>query len=131
MSNFRVVPAAPRQRRFGGRRRWSAAEKAAHLAAFARSAWTADQFCRARDIPRSTFALWQREARGAPARRAARSRFAAVDVVARPVATAPGAGMVFRVRSPAGVDAELAGLDRATAVALLRVVLHPDGAELG
>src|SRR5258708_2539470 len=111
MSNFRVVPTPRRRRRPGGHRRWSAAEKTAHLAAFARSAWTADNFCRARDIPRSTFAVWQREARGAPARRAARSRFAAVDVVARTVPTVQAAGMVLRIRSTAGVDAELAGFD--------------------
>jgi transposase-like protein len=45
------------------RRRWSAEEKAAYLAAFHESGLSGAAFCRDSGIPQSTFELWKREVR--------------------------------------------------------------------
>jgi len=60
-----------RRRRPGGPRRWTAADKAAYLAAFATSRQTIKVFCAETGVPRATFNLWQREARDARGGRAA------------------------------------------------------------
>jgi len=111
--------------RVGRGQRWSAAEKARHLAEFARSGLSAAAFVRQTGVPQSTFDLWRSEARQRrvkrrPARKPSRpSGFARVEVV-RP----PSPSGITLVRSPAGVVAELAGLDAASAGSVLDVVLR-------
>lgn len=129
------LPSVPvvRRRRPGVRRHWTEAEKAAYLAAFTRSAASATGFCRATGVPRATFMLWQREARAAraaqgPRRRGGPSGFAAVELVtAADAAALPALGktppLTLVVRGPGGVAAELTGVDAATAVLLVRLVL--------
>ena len=112
-------------RRAGGPRRWRAADKAAHLAAFATRGGTVPAYCAAAGVPPSTFFAWQREARAAHATPASAARrppppFARVEVVPPPAR--PGITLV--VRGPAGREAEVTGLDAATVVTLLRVVLR-------
>jgi len=110
-------------RRAGGPRRWRAADKAAHLAAFAARGGTVPAYCAETGVPPSTFFAWQREARAATAAAAARRPpppFARVEVVPPPAR--PGITLV--VRGPAGREAEVTGLDAATVVTLLRVVLR-------
>ena len=118
------VVAAP-VRRAGGPRRWRAADRAAHLAAFAARGGTVPAYCAEAGVPPSTFFAWQREARAAPAPPASALRrppppFARVEVV--PTPARPGLTLV--VRGPAGREAEVTGLDAATVVTLLQVVLR-------
>ena len=116
-----------RRRRPGGPRRWTAADKARHLAAFAARGGTLLAYCAAAGVPRATFTFWQRERRATTAAQAARrtpsrSRptFARVQVVA----PSPGRGLTVVVRS-AGVEAEVSGLDAATVVTVVRALLRP------
>ena len=118
------VVAAP-VRRAGGPRRWRAADKAAHLAAFATRGGTVPAYCAAAGVPPSTFFAWQREARAAHATPVSAARrppppFARVEVVPPPARP----GLTLVVRSPAGREAEVTGLDAATVVTLLQVVLR-------
>jgi transposase-like protein len=123
--------ATPR-RRPGGPRRWTAADKAAYLAAFATSPLSIKAFCAETGVPRATFTLWQGEARAAarahrdaPPRRRRRKApaFARVKLVPPPATTTGGiGGMVLVMRGPAGVEAELSGLDAATLVTVLHAV---------
>ena len=77
-------------------------------------------------MPPSTFFAWQREARAAPATPASAARrpppppFARVELA--PLPALPGITLV--VRGPAGREAEVTGLDAATVVTLLQVVLR-------
>jgi len=126
------------------RRSWTSAEQAARLADFAASGLSATAFCRRLDIRRATLARWrQRAAAGPPPRRGAAPHverrpgaagFAAVTVVPEPAhAPAPSAPvasplprlLTLVLRAATGVEAECAGLDVATAAALLRAVLTP------
>lgn len=115
---------APRRRRPGGPRRWSAADKTAHMAAFAARGGSIAAYCLAADVPRATFTLWQREARVAraivrPVRRAP-PKFARVEVVAPP--RPPTLSLV--IRRGAGLEAEVTGVDAATLAVLLPVLFH-------
>jgi transposase-like protein len=110
---------ARHRRRPGGPRRWTAADKTAHLTAFAARGGTIAAYCAATDVPRATFTLWQREARVAagtarPARRP-RPTFARVEVVAPPLAPA----FTLVVRRGADLAAEVTGLGVATLAVLL------------
>jgi transposase-like protein len=112
------------RRRHRPHRRWSPEEKARYLDAFERSGLSGVAFCRETDLPLATFALWKREARRAAGKRVA---FARVDVV--PTAPARGplvesrTGMRLVVRGVAGHEAALDGVDTATAVRLVALVL--------
>jgi transposase-like protein len=108
------------------RRRWSAGEKAQHLAAFRRSEESVRVFCARVGVPTSTFALWLRAARGRPAAAKTPSRFARVQVV--PAAAAPSVTPLVVIRAAHGVALEVAGLDVATLVAVLRGVTREPGA---
>ncbi len=107
-------PPAVARRRPGSPRRWTAADKTRHRAAFAARGLTIAAYCAAAGVPTATFTLWQREQR-----RGRRSRFAQVEVVA-PARAEP---RTLRVRSPA-VEAEIAGLDVAALVAVLGTVFR-------
>lgn len=109
---------APPVRRAGGPRRWSAADKAAHLAAFAARSVPIPAYCADAGVPPSTLSVWLREARAA---RRAPPTFARVEVVP----PSAGPGLTLLVRGPAGLQAEVTGLDAATVVTVLRVVLRP------
>jgi transposase-like protein len=106
-------------------RRGSAREKTQYLAAYRRSGETVRGFCARVGVPRSTFALWRREARArhAAATRAP-SRFAQVQVVPSP--TAPAVMPLVVIRAPHGLALEVVGLDVATLVAVLRGVVRED-----
>lgn len=115
-----LIPSTARRRR---RRRWTAADKAHHLAAFARSGLSIKEFCAQADVPRSSFTLWQHQARmlakgTAPTPRG-RPSFAQVEVVP---SVAP-AGITLVIRSGQDVVVELAGLDARVAVTLLSTAL--------
>jgi transposase-like protein len=130
-----VVSPPPRGR--GGPRRWSAADKAAALAAFATTRLTLKAFCAKRGVPRATFGFWRREVRAArapqpsrtpprsPARRD-RPTFARVELPPPP----PPRAMTLVVRGPGGIEAELTGLDASMVVTMvvtvLGAVLHPE-----
>ena len=84
-------------------------------------------------MPRATFTFWQRQARAARAPQRARApqkswarrdrpTFARVELVPPP---APR-GITLVVRGPAGLQAELTGLDATTALTVLRAVLRPE-----
>ncbi len=125
------------------RRSWPPAEQAAHLADFAASGLSATAFCRRLGIRRATLARWRQRAatttpgptprpvagrRVEPPRAAA--GFAAVTVVADvadvpPPGAPPPGPLTLVLRAPSGVAADVAGLDVATATALLRAVLAP------
>ncbi len=134
------------------RRSWTPAEQAAHLADFAASGLSATAFCRRLGIRRATLARWRQRASAAVpsiSRRAARPRvgaagFAAVTVVPdvvhaevpvpAPSAAPPAphtASLALVLRAPSGMVADVAGLDVATAAALLRAVLVPAGGGAG
>lgn len=137
------TPSADAPRR--SRRSWTRAEQAAHLADFATSGLSATAFCRRLGIGRSTLTRWRQRAaappttarrreRPATSRRAAGAGFATVALVpdARDVPMAASAALATRVRpggltlalrAPSGVVADVAGLDVASAAALLRAVL--------
>jgi hypothetical protein len=138
MSSLLSAADAPKR----SRRSWTRAEQVAHLADFASSGLSATAFCRRLGIGRSTLTRWRQRAaapptpprrRGRPAapRRAAGSGFATVAIVpdGPMVAQAPRVGSVppltLVLRAPSGVAADVAGLDVATAAALLRAVLTP------
>src|SRR6185503_6810393 len=92
-------------RRAGGPRRWTAADKAGYLAAFATSRQTTKTFCAETGVPPSTFNLWQREARAARGGRASPRRGDA-PVFAR-VELGPAAlprGITVVVRTPDGLE---------------------------
>lgn len=118
---------ARRRRRPGGPRRWTAADKTAHLLAFATRGGTIAAYCAAAGVPRATFTLWQREARVAartarPARRP-RPTFARVELVAPPLAPA----LTLVVRRGGELAAEVTGLDAATLTVLLPALFRaPD-----
>lgn len=120
--------AARRRRRPSGPRRWRAADKTAHLAAFAARGGTIAAYCADAGVPRATFTLWQREARvarkTAPPGRRSRPTFARVEVVAPPLAPA----LTLVLRRGAGLEAEVAGLDAATLAAVLSTLFHAAGA---
>ena len=122
-----VVP-SPR-RRPGGPRRWSAADKAAYLAAFAKRRLGLTAFCAETGVPRATFTLWQREARAARAAQTPQTPQTRHDrpIFARVELAPPSAprGIALIVRGPAGLAAKLTGLDAATALTVLRLVLRP------
>ena len=117
-----AVAEAP-ARRPGGPRRWRAADKAASLAAFATCGRSIKAFCAETGVPRATFTLWQREARAPRATPAARAQRTFARGELAPLPALPGITLV--VRGPAGREAEVTGLDAATVVTLLRVVLRP------
>ncbi|MEP7346606.1 MAG: hypothetical protein ABI877_15150 [Gemmatimonadaceae bacterium] len=121
MSTIRVSTLQSARRRPGGPRRWSAAEKAAHLAAYATRGLGLQAYCTATGVPRATLTYWQRQARALREARVPRSRptFARVEVVPSPPAVS---GLTMVVRGPAGLAAELTGLDAPTAVRVLRAV---------
>jgi transposase-like protein len=109
----------------GGPRRWRPEDPARYLAAFARSGQTIIAFCRAAGVPLSTFTLWQRQTRIGSARRDRSAAFAAVEVVevvGAQESESPVA-ITMRVRGNMGAEAELTGLDPATAVRLVRVLI--------
>ncbi len=93
------------------------------LAAYRRSGETLRVFCARVDVPMSTFALWRREAGARPAA-ATRgpARFARVQLV--PVVTAPSVAPLVVLRAPSGLALEVAGLDVATLVTVLRGVVR-------
>ncbi|MCC6316409.1 MAG: transposase [Gemmatimonadaceae bacterium] len=101
--------------------RWSAGAKARYLAAQRRSGESVRVFCARVGVPHSTFTWWQREAR---ARRATAPQFARVQVV--PSATAPTPAPLVVLRAANGVALEVAGLDVATPVAVLRGVARAE-----
>ena len=117
------------------RRSWTVAEQAADVADFAASGLSATAFCRRLGIRRATVARWRQRATAGPTSRPARRRpaaatFAAVTVVPDPPRDAapgapPTAACSLVLRAPSGVTADVAGLDVATAAALLRAVLMP------
>ena len=142
-----TFPDAPKR----PRRSWTPVEQAAHLTDFAASGLSATAFCRRLGIRRATLARWRQRAAAAPAARPALRRvearrgerrpgaagFAAVTVVAdaaglpglpapspSPAAPVPPS-LSLVLRAPSGVAADVAGLDVATAAALLRAVLTP------
>ena len=134
MSSLIAISGRPRQRRRHQRR--SAEEKASYLAAFRRSGLSGAAFCEAMDVPRSTLARWQGEAREAGTAVAALPRhprvaFARVDGVVPSEAArgetgeAEGAGVGIRivVRGVGGQEAALDGVDRWTAVCIVERVL--------
>jgi transposase len=114
------------------RRRWSEAQKALYLARFAKSGLSVEAFLRETDISRSTFARWRR-VQPRRSRRDARASFAAVELVPagrvsmaaeHQIESGPTrAGITMVVRGAAGLETELSGLDRATALAFLRLVV--------
>ncbi|HEY2854813.1 MAG TPA: hypothetical protein VGJ18_18285 [Gemmatimonadaceae bacterium] len=116
-----VGDGSPRHRR--RRRRWTAREKAAHLDAFRRSGSSAVAFCRARQIPHSTFALWQREARRTEAIAFARVELGPAITPGRERVHERGDAIRLVVRSVAGHEAALDGVDATTALQLVRLVL--------
>ena len=125
------------------RRSWPPAEQAAHLADFAASGLSATAFCRRLGIRRATLARWRQRASATPRRvehrgagRPGAVGFAAVTVVPDAVhaagpapsaspAAARAPSLTLVLRAPSGVAADVAGLDLATAVTLLRAVLTP------
>ncbi len=128
------------------RRSWTLAEQTTHLADFAASGLSATAFCRRLGIRRATLARWRQRAAttagrpprrveaGHVARRPGASGFAAVTVVPdaahRPAPSASPAPplppvLALVLRAPSGMVADVAGLDVATAAALLRAVLTP------
>jgi transposase-like protein len=120
----------PRRRRC---HRWTPEEKARYLAAFRRSGTTVIAFCRAMDLSPITFAQWQREARR-QARQPARAEvtastaFARVEVVpvvarARAITTTGTDAMRLVVRGATGHEAALDGVDPATAIRVVALVL--------
>ena len=115
---------ARRRRRPGGPRRWSAADKTAHLAAFAARGGTIAAYCAAAGVPRATFTLWQHAARVAHgaggAVRRPRPTFARVEVMAPPMAPS----LTLLVRRRAGVEVEVTGLDAVTLAAVLPAVFR-------
>ena len=141
-------PDAPR----ASRRSWTRAEQAEHLADFAASGLSATAFCRRLGIGRNTLTRWRqcaaarptsprRRGRLAAPRRAAGAGFATVALVpdalvldalvpdaAMAAHASPGGGvppLTLVLRAPGGVVADVAGLDVASAAALLRAVLAP------
>lgn len=125
MSETFISTPPPKRRGPSGRRRWTATDKAHYLAAFAKSGLSTKVFCAEMNVPRSSFTLWQQEARravptnAAPTARAKPSSFARVEVVA----PAPPNGITLVLRSVHGDVAELAGLDTVTALTLVRSLL--------
>lgn len=128
------------------RRSWTPAEQAAHLADFTASGLSATAFCRRLGIRRATLARWRQRAAAAPtsrrvaprvARRPGAVGFATVTVVPdaaygpAPSASPVAPLLTLVLRAPSGVVADVAGLDLATATALLRAVLAPAGARAG
>ena len=126
------------RRRPGGPRRWTAADKAAYLAAFATSPLSIKAFCAEVGVPRATFTLWQGQARAearaqrvVPSRRQRHRRrrprqapeFARVELVPPPTG-----GLRLIVRRATGLEAELTGLDGPTLVTVLRAVFGVFGA---
>ena len=124
------------------RRSWTLAEQTAYVADFAASGLSATAFCRRLGIRRATLARWRQRAAGVPTPRRAAPRitrsgaggFAAVTVVpdAAPTeavvparSTLSTAPLALVLRAPSGVVADVAGLNVATAAALLRAVLAP------
>src|SRR5579884_706051 len=121
------------RRQPGRRRRWSAAEKARHLAAFRRSGGTVAAFCRRTGVPRATLTLWRHDERHARGDRGAQQRFGAARgagfarVEVRPGipdAAATLAGITVRVHAPSALTGELIGLDADTALRALRLLLR-------
>lgn len=112
--------------RVGRGQRWSAAEKARYLAAFAASGLSGAAFVRQSGLPQSTFDLWRSEARRRRRvsrrvpRESATPGFARVEVVGP---SAPS-GITLVVRSGPGVVTEFGGLDTASAVSLLEAALR-------
>ena len=103
----------------GRGQRWRTSEKAGYLAKFEASGLSAAEFRRKTGVPRSTFALWRRQAKGASRKGAGKQSFARVEVIPAAVSSE----IVVVVRSGSGVVAELRGLDRAVAVSLLEALL--------
>ena len=106
-----------RRRRPGGPRRWTAADKAAHLAACATSGRTIAAYCADADVPLATFSLWRREARRVHHEV---PMFARVELAR----AADPAGIWVVVREPGGRESLLTGLDAATAIQAWRLVLE-------
>ena len=135
--------AAPSDTAKRPRRSWPLAEQTAYVADFAASGLSATAFCRRLGIRRATLARWRQRAaavpsapphrgRPAPRGRVAASGFAAVTLVSEAphgsvpavVPSAPVAlPFTLKLRAASGVEVECAGLDVATAVALVRAVL--------
>lgn len=120
----------PRRRRC---HRWTPEAKARYLAAFRRSGTTVIAFCRAMDLSPITFGQWQRDARRT-ARQAAGAEvitapeFARVEVVpvvdrGRAVTSTGTDAMRLVVRGVTGHEAALDGVDPATALRVVALVL--------
>lgn len=109
-----ISPAGGR-RRPGGPRRWTAADKTHHLAAFAARGGTIAAYCATAGVPNATFTLWQRE------QRRSRPTFARVEVTPR-VAAEP---LTLHLRR-AGMEADVTGLDAATLLTVLGALLRAD-----
>jgi len=109
------------RRRTGGPRRWTAADKAAYLAAFATSPLTIKAFCAETGVPRATFNLWQHEARETGATGRTVPAFARVEQA--PPASRGGLMMV--VRGAGSLEAELTAVDATTVILVLRALLVP------
>ena len=113
--------------------RWSAAEKAHYLKAFRRSGDEVSAFCEAMDLSPVTFAQWQRDARHTAVMRrrlrgTPRPAFARVEVVAAAtsasdVTLTSERAIRLVVRGAAGHEAALDGVDAATALHLVALVL--------
>jgi transposase-like protein len=120
----------PRRRRC---HRWTPEAKARYLTAFRRRSTTVIAFCRAMDLSPIMFAQWQREARrivGTPARAAVRSspEFARVELVPAPahsreVIAQETDTIRLVVRGASGHEAALDGVDSATAIRVVALVL--------
>lgn len=120
----------PRRRRC---HRWTPEAKARYLTAFRRSGTTVIAFCHAMDLSPITFAQWQRDARrtarhSARAEVTASTEFARVEVV--PVTSSARDGTSTRtdamrlvVRGARGHEAALDGVDPATALRVVALVL--------
>ena len=113
--------------------RWTPEEKARYLEAFRRSDESVAAFCEATDLSPITFTQWQREARrtaGKPGRAegttgAAFARVELIPAAPQPIDVTATRSTAIRlvVRGVAGHEAALDGVDAATAIQIVAVVL--------
>ena len=117
------------------RRRWTAAEKAAYVAEYARSRLSIAAFCREKGLSLGTFARWRQGARtgsAGPGSRPPSTPFGFARVELAPASEPPSAwtrhaaadrAITLVVRGRGGLEAEITGVDAATAARMLRLVL--------
>lgn len=96
------------------RTRWSAEDRAAHLAAHRRSGLSVRRYSESHGVPLSTLQLWRKEEK-----RKSVASFARVELSGVP--TASPVGLTLRRRD--GVIIEVTGLDQPGLVVALRSVL--------